>query len=285
MRDSRAPAQTGRATRHRGGQKRLVGGSRRQALKLAAGWLKESSTTILPPMRRRLLPPSLGFSRARRRREDAVRVANGTRHQRCSLARSERSLALRTRSPNWKDRRRHPIDGPATSRGVWHVLQGETPSQSRIGLQDLGCRSVRMHGSSPARTTVRFVGRYALYEEIASGGMATVHLGRLLGPVGFQKTVAIKRLHEMYAREPEFVSMFVNEAKLAARIQHPNVVSTIDVVATSTELFLVMEYVAGEALSRLLRRASERGERCPPAVAAAIACNMLHGLHAAHETT
>src|ERR1051325_10864204 len=96
----------------------------------------------------------------------------------------------------------------------------------------------------------RLIGRYALYGEIASGGMATVHFGRLLGPVGFSRTVAIKRLHPQFAKDPEFVAMFLDEARVAARVQHPNVVSTLDVVPLEDELFLVMEYVQGESLSR-----------------------------------
>jgi len=69
----------------------------------------------------------------------------------------------------------------------------------------------------------RMLGRYALYEKIASGGMASVHIGRLLGPVGFARTVAVKRMHPQFAEDPEFVSMFIDEARLAARIRHPNV--------------------------------------------------------------
>src|ERR1035437_5673717 len=97
--------------------------------------------------------------------------------------------------------------------------------------------------SSPGPVCDRVVGRYALYGEIASGGMATVYLGRLLGPVGFSRTVAIKRLHPHLASDPQFVSMLVDEARLAARIRHPNVVSTLDVVAEKGELFIVMDYV------------------------------------------
>jgi serine/threonine-protein kinase len=130
---------------------------------------------------------------------------------------------------------------------------------------------------------IRVVGRYALHREIAAGGMATVHLGRLLGPVGFSRTVAIKRLHPQFAREPEFVSMFLDEARLAARIRHPNVVSTLDVVAADGEIFLVMEYIQGEALSNLLRFAAAKDERIPPRIAASIIVGCLHGLHAAHE--
>jgi hypothetical protein len=129
------------------------------------------------------------------------------------------------------------------------------------------------------------VGRYALHHEIASGGMAVVHIGRLLGPVGFARTVAIKRLHPHLARSPEFVAMFLDEARLAARIRHPNVVSTLDVVATEGELFVVMEYVPGDSLARLLHEARDRGEAVPLPIAASIMVDVLHGLHAAHEAS
>ena len=78
-------------------------------------------------------------------------------------------------------------------------------------------------------------GRYALCGEIASGGMATVHLARQLGAGGFARIVAIKRLHERYARDPDFVAMFLDEARIVARVRHPNVVQTIDVVAEDGE--------------------------------------------------
>jgi serine/threonine-protein kinase len=135
--------------------------------------------------------------------------------------------------------------------------------------------------SAPDETTV--VGRYAIFGEIAAGGMATVHYGRLLGPIGFSRTVAVKRLHAQFAKDPDFVAMFLDEARLAARIQHPNVVPTLDVVATDAELFLVMEYVQGETLARLIRTLRERGQRTPPPIAACIVAQALHGLHAAHE--
>jgi len=131
----------------------------------------------------------------------------------------------------------------------------------------------------PAQT----IGRYALHTEIASGGMAAVHIGRLLGPVGFARTVAIKRLHPPLAKDPEFVAMFLDEARLAARIRHPNVVSTLDVVATEGELFVVMEYVPGESLARLLRAVRTNKQMVPLPVAATIMVGVLHGLHAAHE--
>lgn len=131
----------------------------------------------------------------------------------------------------------------------------------------------------------RIVGRYAVFDAIASGGMATVHLGRLLGPAGFSRTVAIKRLHEHFARDPEFVAMFLDEARLVARIRHPNVVPTVDVVARDQELLLVMEYVSGESLSLLLNRARLGGKPIPIPVVVDIMVSVLRGLHAAHEAT
>ena len=112
--------------------------------------------------------------------------------------------------------------------------------------------------------------------------MATVHFGRLVGPVGFSRTVAIKRLHAQFANDPDFVTMFLDEARVAARIRHPNVVQTQDVVATGGELFLVMDYVPGESLSRLTRN---KPDRASFRIISAITSGVLHGLHAAHEAT
>nr|HMR04366.1 protein kinase [Polyangiaceae bacterium] len=125
------------------------------------------------------------------------------------------------------------------------------------------------------------LGRYALREEIAKGGMATVHLGRMQGPGGFARTVAIKRLHPHLAKEPEFVSMLLDEARLTGRVRHPNVVSVLDVMCTDDEVLLVMDYVHGESLSKLMGAAKRSGE--PPAreIVAAIMVGALHGLHAA----
>ena len=130
---------------------------------------------------------------------------------------------------------------------------------------------------------LRVLGRYKIHGRIAAGGMATVHLGRIVGAGGFSRLVAIKRMHESYALDPDFVAMFLDEARLAARIYHPNVVQTLDVIAEDGELLLVMEYVQGESLSRLLSYASKTGKAPTITVSAAIAVHLLHGLHAAHE--
>ncbi|WP_437927897.1 serine/threonine-protein kinase [Sorangium sp. So ce291] len=127
--------------------------------------------------------------------------------------------------------------------------------------------------------------RYLLFDEIGAGGMATVHLGRQLGSAGFRRTVAIKRLYPQFVRDPELVAMLLDEARVAARIRHPNVVSTVDVVSSGGEVLLVMEYVHGESLARLLRAATREGGAPPPRVACAVLAGALHGLHAAHEAT
>ncbi len=130
---------------------------------------------------------------------------------------------------------------------------------------------------------IKQIGRYAIFQEIAAGGMATVHLARLAGPAGFSRVVAAKCLHPHLLRDPEFKRMFIDEARLAARIRHPNVVPTLDVVVQPNDLFLVMEYVQGEALSFLRKAAKQQKEAIPAAICGAIMVGALQGLHAAHE--
>ena len=124
-----------------------------------------------------------------------------------------------------------------------------------------------------------------MYGAIAAGGMATVHLGRLLGPSGFARRVAIKRLHPQFAADAEIASMFVDEARLSARVAHVNVVAMLDVVSAERELLLVMEYVHGETLSRLLSHARGGGAPVPTPIVISVVADVLQGLHAAHEAT
>jgi serine/threonine-protein kinase len=129
------------------------------------------------------------------------------------------------------------------------------------------------------------IGRYRLYDVIASGGMAVIHLGRLVGAAGFSRTVAIKRLHPQLSTNTELLTMLVDEAHLAARVRHPNVAPIFDVVVEGSEVCLVLEYVHGESLSRLLSKAQQNGERMPVGVALSIISGVLNGLSAAHEAT
>jgi serine/threonine protein kinase len=134
-------------------------------------------------------------------------------------------------------------------------------------------------------TRERRLGRYTLHGKIASGGMATVHFGRLEGEGGFSRIVAIKRMASHLAEDPDFKAMFLDEARLASRIRHPNVISTIDVGSSEEGLFLVMEYVTGESLASLLRAVAACGGSIPTPIALRVLVDTLFGLHAAHTAT
>jgi serine/threonine-protein kinase len=123
----------------------------------------------------------------------------------------------------------------------------------------------------------RRVGGYLLHGELAAGGMGTVHLGAVAGAVP-PRWVAIKHLHGHHALEPEHAAMFFDEARLAARVRHPNVVATLDVLVHEAELYLVMELVRGASLA-----AAASAGPVPPSVAVRIAVDLLHGLSAVHE--
>lgn len=125
-------------------------------------------------------------------------------------------------------------------------------------------------------------GRYRLLEALATGGMATVYLARQRGRAGFARTVAVKRMHPHFAGQHDFKVLFIDEARLAARVTHPNVVQTLDVVEDDDELFIVMEYVRGLPLSQL-QRLADAGHGIPIDVAVSIAVGTLNGLHAAHD--
>lgn len=135
-------------------------------------------------------------------------------------------------------------------------------------------------------TDIIRVGRYEFADCIAKGGMATVHFARLHGDFGFCRIVAVKRLLPQYATDEQFKAMFIEEARLAARIRHPNVVSTLDVVADRDEVLLVMDYVHGDALSSLSKHLRSQALPIAPLnITAAILSDVLRGLAFAHSTT
>jgi serine/threonine-protein kinase len=127
------------------------------------------------------------------------------------------------------------------------------------------------------------VGPYELLLPIASGGMAKVFLARKRGAGDFRRNVALKLTHAHLREQPGWAIELVEEAKLAARIRHPNVVQVLDVEDDPAGVFLVMEYVEGDTLAALTRYADEHGERVPLDIAMRILCDALAGLHAAHE--
>ncbi len=127
-------------------------------------------------------------------------------------------------------------------------------------------------------------GKYELLEHIGSGGMAEVYRATLPGIAGFQKTVVIKRLHPKFAVQQEFVQLFVEEAKLAAEVQHKNIVSVFDLGSLDNgEVYMAMEYVAGTDLKNVLRHCNQTGLRLPPWVSVHIVAEMLEALDFAHE--
>jgi serine/threonine-protein kinase len=113
--------------------------------------------------------------------------------------------------------------------------------------------------------------------------MAVVHLGRLRGDAGFARPVAIKRLHRQYVGDPDLTALLLDEARLASRLQHPNLVVPSDLITSHGEIFVVMEYVHGLTLAALVREARTRGQIVPVWVVTRVMSDVLTGLQAAHE--
>ncbi|HEY2365484.1 MAG TPA: serine/threonine-protein kinase, partial [Polyangiaceae bacterium] len=119
-------------------------------------------------------------------------------------------------------------------------------------------------------------------ERLATGGMAEVYLARRAGPHGFAKQVAVKRILPQLASDPDFVAMFVDEARVTGRLQHPNIVSVFDFGEEGGELFMAMEFVDGTTGARLIRAAAARSEDIPLEVSLHVALSVLRGLEYAH---
>jgi serine/threonine-protein kinase len=130
--------------------------------------------------------------------------------------------------------------------------------------------------------TSRQLGRYTLRYRVARGGMASVYLAQLLGDSGFAKWVALKVVHPHIATDPHFARMFLDEARLAAQLQHPNLCTVFDFGARDDTLFLAMEYLHGESLASVAMSAWREGTM-PPELTARILADAARGLHAAHE--
>ncbi len=130
----------------------------------------------------------------------------------------------------------------------------------------------------------RRLGRYELVSAIGEGGMGRVWAARMEGTHGFRKVVAIKTLSPSVASDPEAERMFLNEAHLASQIRHRHVVEILDLGEQDGVIYLVMEWIDGESLQRILRSGlTRRAEAIPPSLAARIAADAAAGLHAAHE--
>src|SRR3954466_16186205 len=128
-----------------------------------------------------------------------------------------------------------------------------------------------------------FLGRYRVVDEIGIGGMASVHLARMDGPGGFQKWVAIKRIPPPPIEDETFIQMFLDEARVAARISHPNVATVFELGKHEDTYWIAMEYLHGEPLREVMRRTEETGQPMPPEIACRVIADAAEGLHAAHE--
>jgi serine/threonine-protein kinase len=127
------------------------------------------------------------------------------------------------------------------------------------------------------------IGKYVVRRKLAEGGMAEIYLAAALGPEGFEKDVVIKRVRPGLAGDPEFVKMFVAEARVASRLNHANLVHIFDFDKHEDTYYLAMEYVRGHSLWELRRRCQERGVAFPPILVAQIGMEVARGLAYAHR--
>src|ERR1700730_13025313 len=149
------------------------------------------------------------------------------------------------------------------------MSQGSDPS---AGASEGGHgRHTQMGGSLPdiraQGAGTYFLGRYRIVDEIGIGGMASVHLARMDGPGGFQKWVAIKRIHPHLIEDESFIQMFLDEARVAARISHPNVATVFELGKHEDTYWIAMEYLHGEPLPEGMRRPEELGQPVPAEMA------------------
>jgi len=126
-------------------------------------------------------------------------------------------------------------------------------------------------------------GNYVLERWLAQGGMANIFLATYAGPLGFEREVVLKVILPEYAHHPGFISMFLDEARLAARLNHPNIVQVNDLGQTGDYFYIAMEYVNGPSLSRALGRARKEGRRLHPGLALFVVTEVLEGLMCAHQ--
>ena len=136
--------------------------------------------------------------------------------------------------------------------------------------------------STPAAPATHAIGSYEVIRKLATGGMGEVYLAKQRGPVAFSRDVVLKKLHQSYTQDPEFVQMFLNEAQLVANLTHPNIVHIYDLFEDHGYV-IAMEYVRGATVLSMLRACSRQGKAIPygPAIRIAIAvCEALHYAYA-----
>ncbi len=140
-----------------------------------------------------------------------------------------------------------------------------------------------MSAPREAVSSTALLGRYELVSELGHGGMAKVYRARAAGPGGFEKTLVVKCILPHLAQDPQFIEMFLAEARLAARLNHPNLVQIYDFGEAEGAYFLAMEYIDGPTLRALLRRMKALEQPIPYPLCARIASAVCEGLSFAHE--
>lgn len=131
--------------------------------------------------------------------------------------------------------------------------------------------------------TIEYVGRFQLVRRIARGGMATVYEAEQVGDRGFTKRVALKVIHEKFAKEPEWLQLFIDEAKLSANLVHGNIVQIFQFEEVNGEFYMAMEYIRGVTVRSLIDRHRALGERVPAHIAAYIVSRVSRALDYAHN--
>ena len=138
---------------------------------------------------------------------------------------------------------------------------------------------------STSAATPATIGKYRIVREVGVGGMAEVFLASREGPEGFAKPYVIKRILPQYSQDEQFARLFVTEAKIAALLDHPNIVHVFDFEIERGNYYLVMEYVAGASLLNIVRAAVQKGLPLDPQVAVEVAAGVAHALAYAHDLT
>lgn len=127
------------------------------------------------------------------------------------------------------------------------------------------------------------LGRFEVGAKIGGGGMATIYLGRRTRGNGTEQVVALKVIRDELANDPQFAAMFVDEAKILARLKHPNVIRTLEYGITGHHRYIAMELLSGRTFADVWDLLVHRGERVPVELAAWICARVAEGLHSAHE--
>ncbi|MCH9648566.1 MAG: TonB family protein [Deltaproteobacteria bacterium] len=169
---------------------------------------------------------------------------------------------------------------PAPARAIANSAEEPTPTSEPV---DLPVGPSESTGSRQERAGGPRFGHYTLLEKIAVGGMAEVWKARMDGVAGFQKTVAIKKILSHLTENKEFERMFVDEAKLAAELNHPNITHIYDLGVIQSEFYIAMEYVEGGNLRSILDTASRKGMPIPQDLSLLITSRMASALDYAHR--